>query len=229
VVVVVDANEAVVVRYEVRRMWLASRGVESWTVVGPDHCPVGVVDAFLGWLTWIERSPNTVEAYARELKVFWTFLSERGLEWEAVTIAELDEFAAWARRPAENVIVLSERAARRCARTVNRMLTAVVGFYEFQGRRGNRLATDLVCRRAAAAGTTSRSCTGSPPTVREGVRCACPSSTDVHARSRWSRWPRSSMPSTGRATGSGRGVGEADVAVGDVGVWADFLAAGAWR
>jgi hypothetical protein len=95
VVVVVDVNEAVEGRYEVRRMWLPSRGVESWTVIGPDHRPVGVVDAFLGWLTWIERSPNTVEAYARDLKTFWTFLAARSVEWEAVTIAELGEFAAW--------------------------------------------------------------------------------------------------------------------------------------
>jgi integrase len=152
VVVVVDVNEAVEGRYEVRRMWLPSRGVESWTVIGPDHRPVGVVDAFLGWLTSIERSPNTVEAYARDLKAFWTFLAARSVEWEAVTIAELGEFSAWARRPAENVIVLSERTARRCARTVNRMLTAVVGFYEFQGRRGNQLARDLVVQTRGGRG-----------------------------------------------------------------------------
>ena len=43
------------------------RGVESWTVVGLDVRAVGVVDEFLGWLTEFERSPNTVEAYARDL------------------------------------------------------------------------------------------------------------------------------------------------------------------
>jgi integrase/recombinase XerD len=150
--VVVEVNEAVEARYEVRRVWLPSRGVESWMVVGPDHRPVEVVDAFLAWLTWIERSPNTVEAYARDLKVFWTFLAARGLAWDAVTIAELGVFAAWARRPAENVVVLSEQAARRCARTVNRMLTAVVGFYEFQGRQGNRLARELVVQTRGGRG-----------------------------------------------------------------------------
>jgi hypothetical protein len=40
---------------------------------------------------------------------------------------ELGEFAAWARRPAENVVVVAEEAARLSARTVNRMLTGVVG------------------------------------------------------------------------------------------------------
>ena len=61
--------------------------------------------------------------------------------------------AAWARRPAANVLVLSEQAARRSARTVNRMLTAVVGFYEFQGRRGNTLAQQLVVRTRSGRGS----------------------------------------------------------------------------
>ena len=60
-------------------MWMPSSGVESWTVIGPDRRPVAVVDEFLAWLTDIERSPNTVEAYAHDLRAFWTFLAERGL------------------------------------------------------------------------------------------------------------------------------------------------------
>jgi len=106
----------------------------------------------LAWLTQIERSPNTVEAYARDLRLFWEFLGSRGLAWDRVSVAELGEFAAWARRPAENVVVLSELAARRSAATVNRMLTAVVAFYEFQGRRGSSLARELVVQTRGGRG-----------------------------------------------------------------------------
>ena len=74
-----------------------------------------------------ERSPNTVEAYAHDLRAFWTFLGERGLSWDRVGVMELGEFAAWARRPAENVVVLADESARLSARTVNRMLSGVVG------------------------------------------------------------------------------------------------------
>jgi integrase/recombinase XerD len=151
-VAVHDVSESRERRFEVRRLWMPSSRVESWTVIGPDHAPVAGVDEFLAWLTHIERSPNTVEAYARDLKAFWSFLASRGLSWDAVTVAELGEFAAWARRPAENVVVLSELAARRSARTVNRMLTAVVGFYEFQGRRGNSLARELVVQTRGGRG-----------------------------------------------------------------------------
>ena len=92
-------------------------------MIGPDRRPVELVDEYLAWLTDCERSPNTVEAYAHDLRAFWTFLAERGLRWDQVDVMELGEFAAWARRPAANVVVLAEEAARLSARTVNRMLT----------------------------------------------------------------------------------------------------------
>ena len=96
-------------------MFLPARGIESFTVIGPDLRPVELIDEYLAWLSDCERSPNTVEAYAHDLRAFWTFLAERGLGWDQVGVLELGEFAAWARRPAENVLVLSEQAARRSA------------------------------------------------------------------------------------------------------------------
>ena len=92
--------------FQARRVFLPSSGVESWTVIGPDLRPVAEVEQYLGWLASVERSPNTVEAYARDLRLFWTFLAEVGVEWDAVDVAMLGEFAAWARRPAANVVVV---------------------------------------------------------------------------------------------------------------------------
>jgi integrase/recombinase XerD len=138
--------------FAVRRVFLPARGVESFTVIGPDLRPVELVDEYLAWLTDCERSPNTVEAYAHDLRAFWTFLGEQGLSWERVGVGELAEFAAWARRPAENVVVLADEAARLSARTVNRMLSGVVGFYEFQARRGSTLAQDLLVKTRSGRG-----------------------------------------------------------------------------
>ena len=121
-------------------------------VIGPDLRPVELIDEYLAWLTDCERSPNTVEAYAHDLRAFWMFLAERGLCWDQVGVMELGEFAAWARRPAGNVVVLAEEAARLSARTVNRMLSGVVGFYEFQARRGSTLAQDLVVKTRSGRG-----------------------------------------------------------------------------
>ena len=155
--------------YRARRVRLPSSGVDSWTVIGPDLRPVAVVDEYLGWLTGIERSPSTLEAYARDLALFFAFLAERGCDWLAdVDVAVLGEFAAWARRPAANVVPLSEQAARRSASTVNRMLTSLVGFYEFHGRRGNRLATELVVKTRYGRGGYKAFLAGIAPTQRRG-------------------------------------------------------------
>src|ERR1700745_2070557 len=46
-------------------------GTRSWTVLGDDDAPVVPVDRFLAYLTDIGRSPNTVKAYAHDLKDLW--------------------------------------------------------------------------------------------------------------------------------------------------------------
>jgi hypothetical protein len=56
-------------------------GTLSWTVLGDDDVPVVPVDRFLAYLTDIGRSPNTVKAYAHDLKDYWSWISLRGLDW----------------------------------------------------------------------------------------------------------------------------------------------------
>ena len=79
-------------------------GREAWTVLDVNGAEVGSVSAFLRYLHRMRRSPNTVRAYAHDLKLFCEFLAGRGLAWDAVGIADLGDFAAWLRAPASNVI-----------------------------------------------------------------------------------------------------------------------------
>ena len=85
-------------------------------------CAGRTVESYLAWLANVGRSPNTVRAYAHDLKLFWTFLADRGLGWDAVTLEQLGGFVGWLRQPPGNVIVLSEAAWRRSPRSVNRAL-----------------------------------------------------------------------------------------------------------
>jgi integrase/recombinase XerD len=114
----------------------SANGVESWTVIGPDLRPVDPVDRYLAWLSSIERAPTTVRAYAHDLKTFWGFVEERGIEWDAISLEQLGAFTVWLRSPADNVVVLATGSPARAASTVNRILTAVFGFYEFHARHG---------------------------------------------------------------------------------------------
>jgi hypothetical protein len=60
-------------------------GTLSWTVLGDDDVPVVPVDRFLAYLTGIGRSPNTVKAYAHDLKNYWVFIGFRRLRTRPAT------------------------------------------------------------------------------------------------------------------------------------------------
>ncbi|MFD9513931.1 site-specific integrase [Streptomyces mirabilis] len=64
----------------VQRVALPTVRVDSWTVLGDDDVPVEPIERYLAYLTDVDRSPNTVRAYAYDLKDYWTFLAHRGLD-----------------------------------------------------------------------------------------------------------------------------------------------------
>ena len=94
----------------VQRVAGVAGATAGWTVIGGDRRPVGPVERYLAWLSDVERSPNTVRAYAQDLKTFWVFLGVRGIAWDGVTLEQLGQFTAWLRQPAGNVIVPRWRA-----------------------------------------------------------------------------------------------------------------------
>jgi site-specific recombinase XerD len=125
---------------QVQRVVLPGSRVESWTVLGDDDAPVAPVERYLAYLTAIERSPNTVKAYAHDLKDYWVFLGRRGLDWREVRLEDIGEFVAWLRLPPAGrdgrVAVLPSVEAAVSAPTVNRKLSALSAFYTHQVRHG---------------------------------------------------------------------------------------------
>lgn len=132
---------------------LASSGGVSWTVLGDDLLPVEPVEAYLAYLSALERSPNTLRAYAQSLKLWVEFLDGQRVEWRSAGVELVSRFVVWLRAPAVNVIVLDGARARRSAATVNRHLAAVFGFYDFHARSGVALAADLVAWRRVGRGS----------------------------------------------------------------------------
>ena len=124
----------------VQRVLIPSSRVESWTVLGDDHLPVEPVEQFLGYLSWIERSPNTVRAYAHDLKDWFTFLGRQGLDWRSVTLEDVAGYVAWLRLPPAarqgRVQVLPSVEHHCAASSVNRKLAALASFCEFHARHG---------------------------------------------------------------------------------------------
>ncbi|WP_414166352.1 site-specific integrase [Streptoverticillium reticulum] len=121
---------------------------ESWTVLGDDDVPVAPIERYLSYLTDIERSPNTVKAYAHDLKDYFGFLAQHDLDWREVRLEDLGEFVAWLRRPPRarggNVTVLPSVEAHCAESTVNRKLSALSAFYQHAARRGDDLGELLI-------------------------------------------------------------------------------------
>ena len=124
----------------VQRVAMPVSRTESWTVLGDDDVPIEPVERFLAYLTDIERSPNTVKAYAHDLKDYWAFLAHRGLDWREVRLEDIGEFVAWLRLPPAGrdgaVAVLPSAGSHAGAATINRKLAALAAFYQHQVRHG---------------------------------------------------------------------------------------------
>jgi integrase/recombinase XerD len=124
----------------IQRVAMPASRIESWTVLGDDGAPVEPIERFLAYLTDIERSPNTVRAYAHDLKDYWLFLACRGLDWREVRLEDIGEFVAWLRLPQAGrdgaVAVLPAAGPRVGAPTINRKLSALAAFYLHQVRHG---------------------------------------------------------------------------------------------
>jgi integrase/recombinase XerD len=124
----------------VQRVVMPGHGTESWTVLGDDDVPVGPAERFLAYLSSIGRSPNTVKAYAHDLKDFLQFLAFRDLDWREARLGDVGEFVAWLRLPPPGrtgaIAVLPSATAQVGASTINRKLAAVSTFYAHQVRNG---------------------------------------------------------------------------------------------
>ncbi len=131
-------------------------GAESWTLLGDDHVPVEPVERFLGYLSSVERSPNTVKAYAHDLKDWFTFLAGLGRDWRAATLEDVAGFVAWLRLPPaarDGRVTVLPSVAHHCSEvSVNRKLAALTSFCEFHARHGVRLAGLLVSMHPAGRG-----------------------------------------------------------------------------
>jgi integrase/recombinase XerD len=147
----------------VQRVLMPGSEAESWTLLGDDQVPFEPVERFLGYLTSIEKSPNTVKAYAHDLKDWFIYLTGHELDWRVVTVEDVAGFVAWLRLPPEGrdgKVAVLPTVERHCsAASVNRKLAGLTSFCEFHARHGVNLGGLLVTmqpagRRGAGSATS---------------------------------------------------------------------------
>ena len=124
----------------VQRVVMPETEFESWTVLGDDQLPVEPVERFLAYLASIEKSPNTIKAYAHDLKDWFTYLAARRRDWRTATLEDVAGFVAWLRLPPKvrdgKVVVLPTVEHHCSVASVNRKLAALTSFCGFHARHG---------------------------------------------------------------------------------------------
>jgi integrase/recombinase XerD len=132
----------------VQRVLMPGTGFESWTVLGDDHMPVEPIERFLSYLASIEKSPNTIKAYAHDLKDWLTYLDRHGVDWRAARLEDVAGFVAWLRMPPparDGLVAVLPAVEPHCsAGSVNRKLSAVTSFCGFHARHGVELSGLLI-------------------------------------------------------------------------------------
>lgn len=112
-------------------------GKTSWVVLDDNYQPIQPITQYIRYLQNLERSPNTVSSYASHMKLYWEFLQDSCLDWTHVNLEKLADFILWLREPEPSAISMRLQEARRSERTINKILSAIYGFYEFHHRLGN--------------------------------------------------------------------------------------------
>lgn len=128
---------------QVQRILLPDSNRQTWVVIGDDYLPIEPIQSYLRYLESLERSPNTIHSYAGHLKLYWEFLQAKHFDWREVTLESLADFIHWLRQPDPRIISLQPIESKRTERTINTILAAVCGFYEFQERIGATERVDV--------------------------------------------------------------------------------------
>jgi integrase/recombinase XerD len=144
------------------------------------------VNRFLSHLTDSDYSPNTVCAYAYDLRHLVQFCDQQGLGWNDFRPSTALEFLAYlrrvpSRRPAQRLglTVATERGRLLSAATVQRMLAATSSFFEWAvaaeqyavGR--TRCSGASIMRWAGSLSGTGRSSARRAVSSRCAARCGC--------------------------------------------------------
>jgi integrase/recombinase XerD len=106
---------------------------KRYLLIDENNRPVVPVVKYLKYLDNIGKAENTLRAYCRHLKFYFQFLKEKERRYKDVDLNLLAEFISWLRSPYQStkVVHLGKIQAKRSERTVNTILTCVLGFYDY--------------------------------------------------------------------------------------------------
>ncbi len=123
-------------------------GARSWGVIENQQA-IDPIHQYLTYLYHLQRSPNTIRAYAYHLKHFWEYLSESSFTWSLIKLHELAGFITWLRAPCSNVVPVHQAISKRTESSINAALAAVTAFYKFHEQINNVDSLELYSTKIA--------------------------------------------------------------------------------
>ena len=122
-------------------------------VLSGDAVGVAAANRYLLYLSNLDRSPNTIRAYATDLRLWIGWLTDLSRPWESADLELLGQFVHWLRssrsgQPEEAVTRLAAAQPGRSPKTVNRIVGTVFAFYEFHAEAGAPISRQLIDFRA---------------------------------------------------------------------------------
>lgn len=118
---------------------------ERWLLLDKDYAPVNEVNAYLGSLDAMNRSPQTIRTYAYALLIYCRYLEGRGLSVldlgtsvSTAPVVLLSDFMSATQFPyaeAEgNIVSINSGRQAVSGGRINNIMSAVLGFYRFMAR-----------------------------------------------------------------------------------------------
>ena len=107
------------------------KGREIVVLLDNDMRIVKPVYDYLKYQDQRDRAINTLIAYGNDLKAFWEFLSDYGYAYDEVSPKMIGEYKEYLMSEDDNIIAINKEGART-AKTINRMLSTLHGFYQYQ-------------------------------------------------------------------------------------------------
>lgn len=97
---------------------------------------------YLKYLDAIGRARNTLRSYTQGLSLYFTYLAQQHLDYQHVTLDDLGGFVLWLKNPYRSLKILPIQpiAQARSNRTINLIITAVSGFYDYLWRQADLVA-----------------------------------------------------------------------------------------
>ncbi len=123
---------------------LTAHSQKRYVVVDESGDLIIPVVRYLKYLDAIDRARNTLRTYAQGLSLYFTYLAQEQLDYQHVTLDNLAGFVLWLKNPYRSLKVLPVQPVvqARANRTINLIITAVSGFYDYLWQQDD-LAADL--------------------------------------------------------------------------------------